>query len=311
MPAPDSRKTVLITGSTGGIGIETAIGVAKKGARLLVTARNPVKGLKGVDRIKKESGNEAVQLYLVDFSSQPQIRKFCESVKRDHAHLDVLVNNVGGGGLNRTETEDGNESTFALNHLSHFMVTHLLMDRLLAAPEGRIVNVSSGLHHVVKFDFEDVHSEKNYLLPVVYAKAKLANLLWSYRLAELLNSTSVTLNLADPGISMTEGLDKLIGEVDPMNFRWANPFYHYMYRAFTPKQAAKSSIYLATSQLLGDMHAAYLDPEKKVIKSSEGSYRKEDQERICRLSEELTGVKFEVSGVGSEQKATEVPLLEE
>lgn len=293
-PKSNSQKTVLITGSTGGIGIETAIGVAKKGAEVLVTARNPEKGLKGVERIMRETGNEAVKLFLVDFTSPSQIRSFVEEVQFYTDSIDVLVNNVGGGSLERKETQEGQEATFALNHLSHYMVTHLLMDQLLAAPAGRIVNVTSGLHYWVEFDFEDVQTRSNYMLPHCYAKAKMANLMWAFHLADQLKNTSVTVNMADPGLSMTDGLDTLIGQVDTLNLRWANPFYHYAQRAFTPKQAAKSTIYLATSQLLGDMHGAYLDPEKKVITAADAAYHIGNQQKICELSVAITEVPWEI-----------------
>jgi len=137
-------KTVLITGGTGGIGKAAAIGLASTGARVGITGRDRARAERTAKDIRDESGNPAVDVFVADLSSQTELRRMADEVLSAYPRLDVLVNNVGGFWAHRHLTADGLEHTFALNHLAPFLLTSLLLDRLITSAPARVVTVASG-----------------------------------------------------------------------------------------------------------------------------------------------------------------------
>ena len=155
-------KTVLVTGGTGGIGRAAAIGLARMGARVGITGRDRARADDAAAAITRETGNPAVDIFVADMSSQAEVRRLAGEVLAAYPRLDVLLNNVGGFWAHRHVTADGLEHTFALNHLAPFLLTNLLLDRLIASAPARVVTVSSGAHSTGKIDFDDLMGERSY-----------------------------------------------------------------------------------------------------------------------------------------------------
>ena len=196
-------KTVLITGGTGGIGRAAAIGLAAMGARVGITGRDRARAEDAAAAIARESGNPAVDVFVADMSSQAEVRRLADEVLAAYPRLDVLLNNVGGFWAHRHVTADGLEHTFALNHLAPFLLTSLLLDRLIASAPARVVTVSSGAQAMGKIDFDDLMGERKYSGQRAYNQSKLANVMFTYELARRLEGTGVTATALHPGMTNT------------------------------------------------------------------------------------------------------------
>jgi len=275
-------KTVLVTGSSRGIGLYTAKGLAEMGAHVIVTSHNEDHCQNAVERIRASAGKEAAGYYVVDLSLQEEIRGLAERVKRDYDRLDVLVNNVGAWDASYEESADGIERTFALNHLSYFLLTGLLLDLLQASEPSRIVNVASDAHHGVnRIHFEDIGLEENYRPFKAYAQSKLANIMFTYELAKRLEGTGLTANALHPG-TVASKLYRDFGLLEPLILLWIR------LTGKTSKEGAQTPIYLASSPEVADVNGEYFaDKVKK--SSSDASYDREAWQRLWQLSEEMTG----------------------
>ena len=198
-------KTVIITGANAGIGKETATELARRGARVILACRNTEKGEEAALDVRAKSANENVVFRLLDLASFESIRQFASKILEDERRIDILINNSGVMGCPYTKTKDGFEMQFGVNHLGHFLLTHLLLDRLKEAPAARIINVSSVAHSFVNgITFDDLNSEKAYTVHSAYFRSKLANILFTRSLAKRLIGTSVTANSLHPGSVRTE-----------------------------------------------------------------------------------------------------------
>src|SRR4030081_2551612 len=173
-------RTVLVTGGTGGIGKATAIGLATMGARVGITGRDLARAEQAAADIRAASGNPAVDTFAADLTSQAEVRRLAVAALDAYPRLDVLVNNVGGFWAHRHLTTDGLEHTFALNHLAPFLLTNLLLDRLLARAPARVVAVSWGAHATGRLDFDDLQGAQQYSGPRAYNASKLANVMFTY-----------------------------------------------------------------------------------------------------------------------------------
>jgi NAD(P)-dependent dehydrogenase (short-subunit alcohol dehydrogenase family) len=196
-------KSVLVTGGTGGIGRTTAIGLAALGARVGITGRDQARTDAAAAGIRAALGSPAVDAFAADMSGQAGVRRLAAQVLDTYPRLDVLVNNVGGFWAHRHVTADGLERTFALNHLAPFLLTNLLLDRLIASAPARIVTVSSGAHASGRIDFDDLQGERNYSGQRAYSQSKLANVMFTYELARRLEGTGVTATVLHPGVVRT------------------------------------------------------------------------------------------------------------
>src|SRR5437870_9405371 len=175
-------KTVLVTGGTSGIGKATAVGLARLGARVGITGRDTARAEAAAAEIRAASNNSAVDAFAADLSSRTEVRRLASEVLGRYPRLDVLVNNVGGFWAHRHVTADGLEHTFALNHLAPFLLTNLLLDRLVASAPARIVTVSSGAHATGRLDFDDLQGAQQYSGQRAYNASKLANVMFTYEL---------------------------------------------------------------------------------------------------------------------------------
>ena len=276
-------KVVLITGGTSGIGKAAATALAGMGATVVITGRNEERGKRALQEIREESGNDGAELILADLTVQDEVRRLTEELRERHNQLEVLVNNAGLVLSERTETPDGIETQLAINHLAPFLLTNLLLDLLKESAPSRIVTVSSDAHRWAKIDLDDLQSRKRYRGMQVYGKTKLANIMFTYELAERLEGTGVTANCLHPG-----GVNTNFGnnQGGPMNllFRLFKPFMR------SPEQGADTLIYLASSPEVEGMTGKYL-ADRKVKAASDAAYDETTRKRLWEASEELTGLK--------------------
>jgi len=244
-------RTCLVTGATSGIGQATAVGLARKGARLILVARSASRGETSVAAVKAASGNESIELALADLASLDSVRALAVSILERAPSLHVLVNNAGVVNLARETTVDGLETTFAVNHLAHFLLSRLLLERLMASAPARVVNVASEGHRFGRIDLEDLQNErKKYSWMRVYGASKLANVLFTYELARRLEGTGVTANCLHPGAVAT-GLGTNNGRIGRIAIPLLRPFF------LTPAQGAETSIFLAASDQVAGVTGKY------------------------------------------------------
>ena len=198
-------KTVIITGANSGIGLETAVDMAKRNARVILACRSVERGKAAVADVKKRSGYNNVVFVQLDLGSLDSVRAFAAKILEDEPHIDILINNAGVMMIpKRTRTQDGFEMQFGVNHLGHFLLTNLLLDRIKDAPSARIVNLSSSAQgYAGKFDFDNLNSERSYSPMGAYCASKLANVLFTRSLAKRLEVSGITTNAVDPGVIKT------------------------------------------------------------------------------------------------------------
>jgi NAD(P)-dependent dehydrogenase (short-subunit alcohol dehydrogenase family) len=276
-------KVCLITGATSGIGIAAATALVRKGAAVIIGGRNSQKCKHVCKKLRNTTNNAMVDYLVADLSSQEQIRELADNFKKKYDRLDVLVNNAGAKFVSRTITVDGYEMTFALNHLSYFLLTRLLLPRLHTGSDARIINVASGAHYGARIDFNDLQNENNYIGKRVYGESKLANILFTYELARRLNESSVTVNAMTPGGVITN-FCRNNGWVSWLKHVGAHLLARNLKR---PKTAAETIIYLATSDKVRGVSGKYFF-EKKTIDSSSASYNKDNAKKLWDVSMELT-----------------------
>ena len=221
-----------------------------------------------------------------DLSSQKDIYRLVEQFKSKYTRLDVLINNAGAKFVSRRVTADGYEMTLALNHLAYFLLTNLLVDIIKESGDARILNVASGAHGgCSKINFDDMQSEKEYIGKQAYAQSKLANVLFTYELARRMEGTGVTVNALHPGGVITNFCK---------NNGWVSWLKHVTYHLMTrdlasPKEGARTSIYLATSPEVKGVSGKYFS-DKKAVRSSNASYDEEAAKRLWDVSSKLTGL---------------------
>ena len=266
-------RVVLVTGSTDGIGKATALELARRGATVLLHGRNLQKGEAALEDIRRITGSDRLYLYIADFSSLVQVRKLASQVHEEHDRLHLLINNAGTFDPERKITEDGLETTFSVNYLAPFLLTHELLDLLKASAPSRVINVASIAHWNGVMDWDNLQGEKSYEGFDAYALSKLALILFTYALAERLRGTGVTANCLHPGVIKTKLLRAGFGD----------------YPGDTPEKGARTSVYLACSPEVERISGLYFE-ECKAVSSSPVSYDRKLQERLWRISKELTGL---------------------
>ena len=285
---PDPRtgsmagKTVLVTGGTSGIGRATATGLVAMGARLAITGRDRERAEQAAREIRAAGGGQ-VDVFVADLSSQTEVRRLADEVLQTYPRIDVLVNNVGGYWNTRHVTADGLERTFALNHLAPFLLTNLLLDRLKQSAPARVVTVSSGAQAMGRIDFDDLQGERSYSGARAYSQSKLANVLFTYELANRLQASAVTANALHPGVVRTS-----FGAEDPGGVqRLFVPFMRPFMKA--PAQGAATSIHLASSPDLEQVTGRYF-ANSKPKRSSKRSYDEAAAARLWQVSADLVGL---------------------
>jgi retinol dehydrogenase-14 len=282
-------RVCMVTGATSGLGRVTARALARQGATTIVVGRNEQKCAATVDEIREETGNGDVAYLLADLSSLEQVRALARTFQSQYGALHVLVNNAGGIFMERAETADGFEWTFGVNHLAPFLLTNLLLDRLIASAPARIVNVASWAQAFGRIDFDDLQGERRFLGHRAYTQSKLANVLFTYELARRLAGTGVTANAVNPGV-----VDTCFGrDTQGVAMLFRRVIYSF---ATTPEQGARTLIYLATSPEVADVSGKYF-ANCKPGRSSRASYDREAARRLWDVSERLAGLAQDHTGV--------------
>ncbi len=275
-------KTCIVTGATSGIGLVTAQSLARQGANTVVVGRNREKGAATVDRIRQETGNDAVEFMLADLSVQAQVRQLAQEIQARYPRLDVLVNNVGAFFFRRQLSADGIEMTLALNYLNVFLLTNLLLDTLQASAPSRVVNVASESHRNAQIDFDDLQGERKYSGMGAYGQSKLALVLFTYELARRVDPAQITVNALHPGFVATN-----IGQNNGWLFKLFKPMLKLV--AVSPEKGAQTSIYLASSSGVEGVTGEYFE-NKTAVPSSPASYDENTARRLWRISVKMTGL---------------------
>jgi len=233
-------KVCLVTGATDGIGKVSARVLAELGAKVIIVGRNPEKSAIVLAELRSISGNENIDLLMADLAVMQEVRDLAEQVISRYDRIDVLLNNAGGYFTKHEITSDGLEMTFALNHMSYFLLTNKLMELLKYSAPARIVNVSSDAHYGVDIEFENLNGEQEYKAWKAYQKSKLANVLFTYELLKKVPG-NITVNCLHPGFVATN--------FGHNNGGFFGPVLKIAQRisAIDPEEGAKTSIFLCSA----------------------------------------------------------------
>jgi NAD(P)-dependent dehydrogenase (short-subunit alcohol dehydrogenase family) len=298
---PDQHgRTALITGANSGIGLEAARLLAGAGARVIMASRNTEKGEAAAAEIRASNADAQLDVRKLDLSSLDSVRAFAEGFGEQQ--LDLLINNAGVMVPPYTKSADGFELQLATNHLGHFALTGLLLDKLLATPHARVVTISSTAHKMGKIDFDDLQRERSYNRWLTYGQSKLANLLFALELDRRLKAagSDVLSVAAHPGYSATN----LQFAVTPSRIeRFGSAVLNRVY-AQSAEQGALPTLYAATADIAG---ASFVGPDgfqemrgkPKVVTPTRAARDPQTARRLWDVSEELTGVAFAFAGSGT------------
>lgn len=278
-------KVCLITGGTSGIGKATAIGLAKLDASIVVVGSDIKRGKNASEEIREKSSSKQVEFIPADLASLSEVRRLANEFKSKYSKLDVLLNNAAVFSSSRKYSDDGIELQFAVNYLSHFLLTNLLLQLLKESSPARIINVSSNAHFKGSINFEDINLKKRYSGWKAYCRSKLANVLFTYELANRLDPKQVTVNALHPGAVRTN----IVGKHASLLYRIG---WNLKKLTMLPvEKGARTPIYLASSKEVSDISGGYF-VNCRQIKSSEKSYEKALSKRLWDLSEELAGISW-------------------
>jgi NAD(P)-dependent dehydrogenase (short-subunit alcohol dehydrogenase family) len=296
---PDqSGRTAVVTGGNSGLGLETTRQLARAGARVVLACRDTAKGEAARERIRADVPDGDIEVAALDLASLASVRDFAERIGSQAIGLDLLINNAGVMAPPRRETADGFELQFGTNHLGHFALTAQLLGAMEGRGDGRVVTVSSGAHRMGKINFDDLQSERGYSRWRAYGQSKLANLLFAFELDRRLRAAGSPIKslAAHPGYSATNLQSA------------APPFLDRMVMVFTNKLLAQSAEMGALPQLYAATNpeaegGTYIGPDgiaeqrghPKPVGSSAAARNEETARRLWEVSEELTGVQFDVA----------------
>lgn len=283
-----NNKTILITGATNGIGKAAAIKFAESAKSIAFTYRNEGLAEDLKNEMQKINPNLSINSFFCDFSVQDSIRECADKIKNDLKAIDLLINNAGVVNTEYSETIDGIENTFAVNHLGYFLFTNLLLDLVKKESESRIINVSSAAHHFVKgMQWDDINYKDDFKMGLkAYGQSKLGNILFTKQLAKKLQKDGVTVNAIHPGgvnTSLGNQNNSLLGRVLKIILK---PFFR------SPLKGANTIIYLAEIDGLSITGAYWVDG--RVAKTSHYSKNEAEAEKLWRLSEKLVNQEFDI-----------------
>jgi retinol dehydrogenase 12 len=274
-----TSKTIIITGSTSGIGKATALELARQGATLVLPVRNIAKGNALKEEIMQKTGNPRVEIFQCDLSSFQSVRNFASAFLSKYNKLNILINNAGLWESKHKRSADGIELTWAVNYLAPFLLTHLLLDIMKESAPARIINVSSEAHRTGTINFNNMEGNKRWNSFRAYGQSKLANILFTRKLAELLIHDNITVNCLHPGVVATR------------LFNWLPGFVVKLASLFmlTPEKGAQTTIYLATSPGVEHITGEYFvrNKIKKTSKEGNDTYL---ADRLWEVSMKMTGL---------------------
>lgn len=274
-------KRALITGGNDGIGKYTAIGLAQKGFAVTISARNTDKGKRAVEEIKKASANTHIDMLPLDLADLQSVRRAVAEYRARFDRLDVLINNAGIVTSALEKTAQGFEMQFGVNHLGHFLLTQLLLDMLEAAPEPRVINVSSHAHYRGQLDFDNLRGEKpGYDGLKAYMQSKLANVLFTREFAR--RYPRIACNALHPGAVRTRFANKT-GLLFSLGWTLVKPFL------ISVERGAETSIRLASDPAIAGVTGQYFDPRRGARYPSRTAQDPGLALRLWEWSEEAAG----------------------
>lgn len=275
-------QTILITGATNGIGLVTARELARMGAQVVIIGRNAARAAETVRSIRQATGNPRVDALVGDLTAQADVRRLTDEFRQRYSRLNVLINNAGAVFFQRHLSAEGFEMTLALNHLSYFMLTNLLLDLIVESAPARIINVSSAAHWMSRIDLNQMANSYHVGGWRAYSQTKLMNILFTYELARRLKGRRVAVNSLHPGFVATN-----FGKSNGGIFR---PMWDvFDVAAISPERGARTSIYLASAPEAGEISGKYF-VQCRPVRSSLESYNEDLARRLWDLSRQLTGV---------------------
>ena len=283
-------KIVLITGGTGGIGKQTALTLAKMGARVVVTGRSQTSGEVAVHELRQLSGSQQVELLIADHSARQGVRSLAGQFNQRYERLDVLINNAGLAAPQLEVTADGIESNFAVNVLAPFLLTHLLIDRLKASPAARVISLTGG-EAKGQIELDNLQAERSFSGLTTYSHAKLVLMAVMYEFAQRTQGTNMTVNVCYPGQASTQMTRSVTPEMLPGFMRLIWPLFKRVLREDGGQSAAKasrSSVYLATSAEVAGLSGKYFDTNCKMVAWPKAVIDSETRQKLWTFTERLS-----------------------
>ncbi|MBI0582593.1 MAG: SDR family NAD(P)-dependent oxidoreductase [Methanomassiliicoccus sp.] len=286
-------STMLVTGSTDGLGMRTAHDLAAMGASVLIHGRDPGRGMAALESIRASTGNDRLWYYNADLSSLDEVRSLAKEVMEAHPALHVLVNNAGIGDGKRGEqrrevSRDGYELRFAVNYLAPFLLTHLLLPALERGAPSRVVNVSSLSQTMI--DLDDLMLERDYDGATAYGQSKMALAMFTFEMAEIVAGRGITVNALHPGSLLDT---KMVRET--------------FGRAMGPAQkGADAEVFLASSPQVEGVTGRFFEGKREGAARSQ-AYDQAVRERLYRTSLELTGLNGRVATGNLEREPFSLP----
>jgi NAD(P)-dependent dehydrogenase (short-subunit alcohol dehydrogenase family) len=275
-------KTVVITGATSGIGEVAALELAGKGARIVFIARDRNRGEATLAKLDAQAPGLSHKVHYADLSLVAEMKRVAAEIAASEPRIDVLINNAGAAFAQRQVTAEGFELTFVLNHLSYFVVTAGLRERLLGSTPGRIVSTSSTAHMGMKIDLNDLQTKNGYSSLKSYGRSKLENILFTRELARRLRGTGLTANCLHPGVVATRFGHESGGVLQP--FLKALQLF-----AISPEKGAETIVYLASSPDVANVTGEYF-AKNKIAKTSAAAQDMGLAAALWAKTAELTGV---------------------
>ena len=289
-------RVCLVTGANRGLGRATALRLARLGATVAIFGRDEAQLVRARDEMRRESGNERVSCVRIDLGSLTSVRDAATEISHRFEAMHVLVNNAGVNLRRRATSADGHEMTLAVNHLGPFLLTTLLLPLLGAGAPSRIVTVTSRYERWGRIDFDDLELTRRYSAFRAYARSKLANVLFTYELAERLRGSGVTANCVHPGLVATDLMRDLP--------RWLRALYEPF--LLTKEQGARSIVRLASAPELEGVTGQYFERDREA-RSSWRSHDPEIKERLWQVSEQLTGATRREAGIKNKKREADDP----
>ncbi|TFF89471.1 MAG: SDR family oxidoreductase [Promethearchaeota archaeon] len=267
------EKIILITGSTDGMGKQAALDLLKKGAHVIIHGRNKEKAENTANELKMDSKSEKIDYVWADFTRLDEVREMAKQVHQKADRIDILINNAGVYQTEKQITEEGLEYTFVINHLSHFLLTNLLLDIIKKGNASRIVNIASQVQ-LDSINFNNLNAEQRFSGTHAYALSKTCNIMFTYELAERLKDSGITVNCLHPGVINTKLLRQGFGPIgQPVEV------------------GAENEIWVATSPELDNITGKYFK-NRTAQRSSEVTYDQEARDKLWGISEKLTKINY-------------------
>lgn len=292
---PDQTgKVCIVTGANAGLGYEIALGLAEKGATVVMACRSLDRGQRAAAEIGKSAPSAKPELMALDLASLDSIKAFTQTFKENHDRLDVLVNNGGLIGCEKSRTADGFEAQFGVNHLGHFALTGLLLDSLLNTPDSRVVTVGSRMHADAEIAWDDLMSEQSYDRWEAYKQSKLANLMFDFELARRLETSKKSTRAigVHPGLAKTNWADNNLDGAMKLIAKLMSAFsYQSAEMAALPPLFAATAPEAKNGGYYGPQHDTKGYPVE--VRAADRAYAETNAQKLWALSEKLTGVTFE------------------